>query len=81
LHREEIITLAELYSTHVGLKLSTVSSYAANDGKILPRLTQGRDVTTTRAKALGRWFSDNWPDDLEWPASISRPSQAQGDAA
>jgi hypothetical protein len=25
-----------------------------------------------------KWFADNWPEDLEWPAGIDRPSISEG---
>ena len=36
------------------------------------RLKQGR-VTIRSAEAALRWFSANWPADLDWPEEIDRP--------
>jgi hypothetical protein len=71
---EHIIRLAEAYASHQGLSLSTVSSYAANDGKLFPRMKKGAGCTVRRATALVAWFDTNWAVDLEWPSDIPRPS-------
>lgn len=79
----EIITkLAETYIAHTGLKETTVSSYAMNDGKRLTAIRKdGADVTSRRFNRVLQWFSTNWPEDLEWPQSIPRPAPSTEDAA
>ena len=75
---EQIVTLGEAYSAHTGLKLSSVSTYAANDGKWLSGLKSGEAGCTVRKAALvGRWFADNWPADLAWPRDIPRPPKSK----
>ena len=71
---DAVIRLGELYAAHTGLKISTVSSYAANDGKWLTALQRGSSGCTVRrlANVVG-WFADNWPADLAWPSDIPRP--------
>lgn len=69
-----LVKLAEAYAGHSGLKLSTVSTYAAMDGKFFGRLKEGAGCTLRKAARLVQWFSDNWPADLEWPRDIARPS-------
>jgi hypothetical protein len=69
-----IILLAESYGAHRGRTLSTVSTYAANDGKFFTRLKAGAGCTLKTAARLVLWFDANWPADLEWPKSIARPS-------
>lgn len=73
---EHIIRLAEAYGRHCALELSTVSTYAENDGKWLPGLKAGSSCTLRRAERVTRWFSTNWPADLEWPRDIPRPTPA-----
>lgn len=73
---DTLILLAQLYTAHTGLKLSTVSSYSSNDGKWLPRLLRGEaGCTVKRLVRTIAWFSANWPADLEWPRDIPRPSK------
>lgn len=71
---ETLVILAETYAAHRGLALSTVSTYAATDGKFFPELKKGAGCTLRRAARVLTWFSANWPDDLEWPRDIPRPA-------
>jgi hypothetical protein len=72
----DLVTLSETYAAHVGLALSTVSTYAANDGKYFGNLKAGAGCTLAKAARLFGWFDQNWPADLQWPADIDRPSAA-----
>ncbi len=72
---QALILLAEMLSSHRGLKLTTVSTYAANDGKFFGHLKSGAGCTLKRAEALLTYFDANWPADLEWPRDIPRPSK------
>lgn len=75
---EQVIALAEAYHEHTGLKFSSISSYATNDGKWLRNLRSGvAGCTVRRAAAVGIWFSTNWPADLAWPADIPRPPKSK----
>ena len=78
---QAIIQLAESYRVHRGLALSTVSTYAAADGKFFTRLIAGAGCTLKTAARLVLWFSDHWPADLEWPQDISRPPKSKKEAA
>lgn len=70
---KSIMRLCELYGAQRGLALSTVSTYAAAAGDFYARLKRGHDLTTRRAARVVQWFSDNWPEDTEWPSDIQRP--------
>lgn len=78
--KQQLVRLAENYAAHFGLTLSTVSTYAANDGKWLSGLKGGTSCTLRKASSVIGWFSQNWPADLAWPADIPRPSKPK-DAA
>lgn len=73
---DDLIILAEAYASHRGLKLSTISTYSLQDGKILPDIAKGRrDITTRRMSVACQWFSNHWPDgELDWPRDIPRPT-------
>jgi len=73
MNTETLLNLAESYAAHRGLTLSTVSTYAATDGKFFPQLKSGASCTLRRAARVLAWFSENWPADLEWPRDIPRP--------
>lgn len=72
---DTLTKLARAFAAHKGLKLSTVSTYAAQDGKYFDRLEHGAGCTLRKAERLVQWFSDNWPADLEWPRDIQRPAR------
>lgn len=79
--KEILVRLAETYAAHRGLTLSTVSTYAATDGKFFPELKRGASCTLRRAARVLDWFADNWPADLEWPRDIARPLSRKGEKA
>lgn len=74
MNTKTLVEMAIIYAKHTSLALSTVSTYAANDGKYFLRLSQGAGCTLRTADKLLHWFSDNWPEDLEWPADVPRPA-------
>lgn len=71
---DDLVRLANAYGAAQGLSLSTVSTYAAKDGKFFARLEAGAGCTLRRADQLLRWFDAHWPADLEWPADVPRPA-------
>lgn len=73
MNKEFLVRLGVSYAGHLGLELSTVSTYAANDGKWLANLKGPSSCTLRKAMIVMQWFSDRWPSDLEWPADIPRP--------
>ena len=44
-----------------------------NDGKRIKALRLGGDIGSRRLSEAFQWFSDNWPDEAEWPADVPRP--------
>lgn len=79
--KRHLIRLGEAYARHRGLELSTVSTYAAGDGKWLVRLKGPASCTLRKAAAVIQWFSERWPADLEWPNDIPRPDKSKKEAA
>jgi len=77
---EHVSRIGGLYVAASGLSESTVSLYAAGQGQLLARLRGGADITGRRAMRILRWFSDHWPDGVDWPCDIPRPP-AERDAA
>lgn len=85
--REQLLHLATVYAEATGAKsrsggisLPSVSMKIFGDGKALPRLADGSDMTTGNFEKALRWFSANWPDDLPWPDDVARP-EVTGEAA
>lgn len=81
MNKRDLVWLGECYAAHVGLTLSTVSTYAANDGKWLTGLKGGTSCTLRKASTVFGWFSDHWPADLAWPVHIPRPPKSKKEAA
>lgn len=81
MNEQQLLKLAKVFASHRGLSLSTVSTYAANDGKFFNSLATGSGCTIKRAAALLAWFDQNWDRDLAWPSDIPRPSVNKEDAA
>lgn len=50
-----ILQVADIYAAYRGLRRSTISTYAANDGKLLDRLEAGSSCTIRRANQLLGW--------------------------
>lgn len=74
---DHIIRLADAFASGTGRTASTVSTYAANDGKWLDGLRSGNSCTLRKARAVIEWFDAHWPADLEWPRDIPRPSKSK----
>ncbi len=71
---KNLITLSDLYCPSKNLSEARVSTLIFNHGARLKNIRNGSDVTI-RSFNLGlQWFSDNWPDDLDWPKDIERPT-------
>lgn len=81
MNTQSLVRLGQAYAQHRGLELSTVSTYAASDGKWLARLMGPASCTIRKATAVTQWFSDHWPSDLEWPRDIPRPPASKKEAA
>jgi hypothetical protein len=69
----ELIRLGRLLAQHSGHSLQTIATYALANSRFFDRLDAGGSCTLKTAGKLGRWFSENWPQDLEWPRDIVRP--------
>ena len=71
-----LLILAERYGSNKSIALSTVSLYAAGQGRLMERLRAGCGITVGRRDRILQWFSDHWPAGLPWPEEISRPYPA-----
>lgn len=77
-----LVHLAETMAAHQGVTHFAISMRAVRKGDFFKRLKErGGDCRTQTASRLMRWFSDNWPADLEWPADIPRPASSKKEAA
>jgi hypothetical protein len=69
-----LLTVAQAYSAKREVSLATLGRQAAGDWRFFDHLGDSTKTFTARKyDQVMRWFSDNWPEDLSWPASIARP--------
>jgi hypothetical protein len=71
---EQLLTVAETYAAASAVELTTVSSRVFNDGKKLNAIKGGADILSGRLEMALRWFAENWPAGVDWPAEVSRPA-------
>ena len=72
---ESLVALAEAYGRFKGVRLWRVGHLAAGRGAFFVDLRSGRrQCQTGTYERVVQWFSDHWPEDLEWPSDISRPA-------
>lgn len=78
----QLINLCERYGKHLQISHWRVSFLIRGDGQFFYNLNRGRSCTVKTAQAVLKWFSDHWPEDLEWPDDVPRPevSEAAGGA-
>ncbi len=68
-----LVTLFDVYCAATGKSRARVSTLVFNQGSKFDLICSGADVYTRRYEAAVTWFSENWPDGCDWPASVSRP--------
>ena len=69
-----LVTLADLFCQSTGQTRASVAKALYGRGGQIDDLASGRrDLVTKSAEDALRWFSDNWPADLDWPPGIARP--------
>jgi hypothetical protein len=76
-----LLELCAAFSAHSNLSHWRVSFLARGDGQFFHRLEHGKSCTLRTATSVMQWFSDNWPEDLEWPRHIPRPPKSKKEAA
>ena len=79
--RDQFLSLCRLYADAKGLSLGRLSSQMFDDGKKIPAIEEGSDLTTRRFEAGIRFLADSWPEDLLWPGHTLRPIASLEDAA
>ncbi len=80
--RQHLISLVEMLAAHQGVTHYAISMRALGKGDFFKKMIElGYDCRTRTAERLMRWFSDNWPNELDWPADIPRPTPNKKEAA
>lgn len=72
--RAQLILVSDLYGQATGKGRQRVSTIVLNRGSTLDKIADGQaDLTTGTFEKAMLWFSENWPQQLDWPSSIKRP--------
>jgi hypothetical protein len=80
--KQHILALMNALAAHHGVTHFAISMRAFGKGDFFKNLMRpGADCRTRTAVRLLQWFTDNWPDDLEWPSDIPRPPKSKREAA
>ncbi|RWR26812.1 hypothetical protein D2T29_19740 [Sinirhodobacter populi] len=79
--RIALTTLAESLAAHQGVTHFAISMRALGKGDFFKKLKDGGDCRTATAGRVMAFFDRCWPDDLEWPRDIPRPSKSKKEAA
>jgi len=77
----QLVTLADLYAAAHKINRSTVSSRVFDDARKMDAMAEGADITLRRFNQALDWFSENWPDGVQWPKHILRPARGRKVAA
>lgn len=70
---DQLISVANAYSEATGASISTLSTKLFNGGGRLDAIASGGDLNTRNYERAMRWFSENWPEGVEWPKGVGRP--------
>jgi hypothetical protein len=75
----DLFTLCNAYAASTGLSEGTVSGRVLKSGGRIRSLRENRsDIGVRKMAEAIQWFSDHWPDGVEWPEGIDRPPPSQG---
>lgn len=77
----DLLKLADGYCAHVGRSEATISNQITSHARLFKRLRQGHGCTVQTFGAAVAWFDQNWPQDLEWPRQVVRPSKTDKQGA
>mgnify|MGYP003404905483 CR=1 FL=1 len=78
---EQLTAVARAFCAARGLSTARVSTLVFNDGKKLEAIaSKGVDLSTGKFEAGMQWFSDRWPEGLEWPEGVLRPEPTPAEA-
>ena len=74
MHRDMLLRLVDAFRTRVPRAEATISNWICGQARLFARLRAKRPVTDASYERAFQWFSDHWPEGLEWPADIPRPT-------
>lgn len=71
--REDLLSLAESFHDATKTTHSTIGKRALNDNTFFGRIKSGDSFRVDTFDKVVRWFSENWPEGVKWPADVERP--------
>jgi len=72
-----LTTLSEMLAKHLHRSEATISAWITGHARLFSRLRSGQGCNAHTYQDALVWFSSNWPNDLEWPSDIPRPTPPQ----
>ena len=77
----QILAVADALLKSSDLDEKRLSGRVFGDRAKLGALRVGADITTSRHEVAMQYFSDNWPDEADWPDDVERPTPQKFEAA
>lgn len=74
---KHLLLLSAKYGACMGLQETTLGRQCAADARFFSRIRDGKTFTIKKFDDVVLWFSDNWPNEIEWPDFVKRPSAAE----
>lgn len=78
---DHLVLLASQMGHHIDRSEATISVWCVGHARLFQRLRKSMGCAGHTYRKVMEWFSENWPEDLEWPSAIARPDIKKGDAA
>lgn len=79
--RLNLLACASAYAGARSVSLATVGRLAAGDWRFFDRLDDDAKTFTARKyDEVIVWFSEGWPEGVEWPVQVARPERAEARA-
>lgn len=72
-YRARLLTIARSYCDATGLSMARVATLVHNQGAFFRRLEGGAGCTVDTYEKCLQWFSDHWPEGVQWPHCAARP--------
>jgi hypothetical protein len=69
---EQMLVTANVFAAATARSRATLATKLRNDGKFFDRVEAGGGVLLQHYEQVMRWFSDNWPAAVPWPAGVLR---------
>ena len=75
MEQNHLVILATELARHIDRSLMTIARRAGVHARLFERLEEGAGCNIRTFIQTMQWFADNWPEDLEWPRDVPRPTQ------